>query len=55
MDIAMIREDNAAIADVLTGFVKREVHFHPRQQKTMPATCLSISSFFDHVDNTSRQ
>ncbi|MEO6996511.1 MAG: cation diffusion facilitator family transporter [Terracoccus sp.] len=28
MDIAMTREDNAVIADVLTAFVSPEVHFH---------------------------
>jgi cation diffusion facilitator family transporter len=28
MDIAMSKEDNKAIADVLTGFVSDEVHFH---------------------------
>ena len=28
MDVAMSKEDNLAIADVLTGFVTSEVHFH---------------------------
>ena len=41
MDIAMTREDNAVVADVLTGFVSPDVHFHALRTRESGGTTAS--------------